>query len=658
MKRAVVDQPGLKIIVLGLLISLFFGLTLRSQITPAKIHEHLKKLAFGFEQKNKIKKLTIDFTESQLLLSDWGFPFPHLTVKNVKVSSSTTFCVDNQIFIESLDFPFSWLKLFSSSEDQIDTIRTGLVELRLDNPDQCFNETQAPGLQSPSPSEMSKVVAPSTIISEALNMRILNLYIDKLKIIDKHNYNLPVLLQNVSIKIALNQNKLQMMDLKSQLFLFRDQESSLYKFKSDFNLSFESNPQSPVRASAQLIGKVIDKPFKVNLDYQPEVKTIQIHHEIQDVSVKALLALTNKQNIRGQSQLDGINGLSISNQGEGEYDLNSRSLKFYKISSILLASEKSSVSIDQIKVNSFKPLNFEPFKVRMNDFDLEKLKNLPAFSVIQKSIYAFGSISGAITVNSESDISGEGKISGLQFIFSNRGQRAYQKIDEFFFKANKKKLVISGISLENQPTEGEINIDLEPVRVRAEISKIKLNEAVFNIFAMNQAKPTQISLSLSAENQSLKSKLKFDQLASDFIEVKQLEVGYSAKIDPVDSRVHDSAFDLLVKNVKFIRSDNVDDSFYGLLDQIENSNGEVLNDFYFDQVRASYVKKDQGGVVVGAQANYFSKLKNEKYNLRLDGEFTNPTRAVFKVHVIDHGKVIQDFSVDANLSQYIFEIKK
>ena len=49
MRRAVIDQPGLKIIVLGLLISIFLGLILRSQITQTKINDHLKKIVHEFQ---------------------------------------------------------------------------------------------------------------------------------------------------------------------------------------------------------------------------------------------------------------------------------------------------------------------------------------------------------------------------------------------------------------------------------------------------------------------------------------------------------------------------------------------------------------------------------------------------------------------------------
>ena len=96
MRRAVIDQPGLKIMFLGLLVSIFLGLVLRSQITQTKINDRLKKIVQEFENKNK--QLRIDFSEGELLLSDWGFPFPHLYVKNIKISSTASECLENQIY--------------------------------------------------------------------------------------------------------------------------------------------------------------------------------------------------------------------------------------------------------------------------------------------------------------------------------------------------------------------------------------------------------------------------------------------------------------------------------------------------------------------------------------------------------------------------------
>jgi hypothetical protein len=672
MRRAVVDQPGLKIIVFGLLVSIFLGLTLRSQITQTKINDRLKKIVLEFEQKNKSKKLTVDFAEARLLLSDWGFPFPHLSIKNIKISSSASECVDNQIYIESLDIPFSWMKLFDRDDQQLDTVRAGLIELRIDNPDQCFTEVKLA-----SQSEVHSYAKHETIEvnkqdhnQEIHQLRHLSLYVDKLKIIDKHNYNIPVVLQTVGIKIALDKNKLQAVDLKSQLYLFRDNEGSIYKFKSDFNLNYELKPGGQVEASGLIHGKLIDKPFEISMAYAPDVNKIFIKHTIKDLSVKALLSLNNYQNIRMRSQFDGISGLTISNQGAGEYNLSSKSLDFYKISDIVLSSGESTISAEAITVTSLKPLKFEPFKVLLNEFDLEKLKNIPAFVSIQKSIYDFGKISGTIFVNSESAILAEGFIKDIQFIFSNRGQRAYQKIDKLSYKATPRSLTIDSISMENQIAEGGLRLKFEPktehhptqIEAQGEISNIKLNDSVYNIFSFNQSKPTTIALSLHADDNQVKSKLRFDQLASSAMEIKQLEVGYSARVDSIVGRLHDSVFEVFVKNLKIVRDETLDDSFYEVLDQLDhasnNDSSKRSTDFNFDMIKANYVKKDQGDVVINVTANYLSKSTNQKNNIHMQGEFTNPARSVFDIDVLSQGKMIQKFGVNADLGQYVFEIKK
>jgi hypothetical protein len=672
MRRAVIDQPGLKIIFLGLLVSIFVGLALRSQMTQSKINDRLRKIIQEVETKNKGKQLNIDFSEAGLLLSDWGFPFPYLYIKNIKISSTAPECIDNQIYIESLDIPFSWFNLFESRENQVDTVRAGAVELRLDNPDKCFAEVKSlPPVEvenhgkSQASGEKGKM-SPTVAGPE----RIFNVYIEKLKIVDKYNYNIPVLLQTVGLKIGLEKNKLQSIDLKSQLYLFREFESSLYKFKSDFNLNYERNSEGPIKSSALIRGKLIDKPFEINFVYEPASEKIKINHALQDLSVKALLALTNKQNIRAQSQLDGVSGLSISSRGEGEYSLRDKALSFYKITDVLLSSGENSISAGGITIISLKPLKFEPFKVFMHDFDLEKIKNIPAFQSIQKSVYDFGQISGIISVNSETDILAEGFIKDIQFIFSNRGQRAYQKIDELFYKATPQALVISQIKLEGQPADGEIQINynskavtpLPKLQMQAEVKNVKMNESVYNIFSFNQTKPTTISLSLHTHGAQVKSKLRIDQLASEAMEIKQLELGYLAQIGATDGRLHDSVFDLSVKNLKILRSETIDDSFYAVLEYLDHTvsrdDANRPTDFYFELIKASYAKKSQGEVVLSVGAHYFSRIRNEKSNLRLKSEFTNPARSVFDIELLDHGKMVQKFSVNADLGQYTFDIKK
>ena len=674
MRRAVIDQPGLKVIVLGLLISVFVGLAIRSQITQSKIQDRLLKIVHEFEQKKENRNISIDFSEARLMLSDWGFPFPHLSLKDIKISFLSHDCIDNQIYIESLDLPFSWFNLLKGYGSEIDTVRAGVIELRLDHPDQCLADFKATRVTTNQTEIHKSLKIPETNNNPSINevklTQHLNLYIEKLKIVDKHNYNIPVLLQTVILKFDLDGSQIDAADLKSQLYLFRDSENSLYKFKSDFNFNYKKNSEGLITSAAQIRGKLIDKAFEIDLTYDPKLNKILIAHTMNELSVKALMSLTNNQNIRAQSQWDSVSGLSISSRGEGEYDMTQKTLNFYKIFDIILASNQSSVSIKEIHINSLKPILFEPFVISLNEFDLEKLKSIPAFNSIQKSINNFGTISGAIAVNSESDISGEGSVKGLELIFSNRGQRAYQKIDELLFTMTPRDFLIHGITLQGVPTQGTLKVHYEDdaahqfsrIQAQADISQIKLDDTVFSIFSFTQVKPTTISLALHFQENQLNAKINFDQLASNAIEIRQLDVGFGAHLDPIDGRLHHSVLDLAIKNIKFVRHEDVDESFYTVLEQFEhNANYDEtsqLREFYLDQIKGTYLKNDDHQVNLKVTGNYFSKLRNEKNNFSIHSQFSNQTQAQFDLDLFNHGRSIQKFSVDADLSRYLFNVKK
>ena len=112
MRRAVVDQPGIRIFLLGLFISAFRGLSLKSYISPNKLRSRFDKT---------IQRLSpdvrMDFQRAQIKLSDWGWPQPYLVVENIRVTPVRPLCDDSQIYIESLTFPITWNILFSKNKN-------------------------------------------------------------------------------------------------------------------------------------------------------------------------------------------------------------------------------------------------------------------------------------------------------------------------------------------------------------------------------------------------------------------------------------------------------------------------------------------------------------------------------------------------------------
>lgn len=668
MKRAVVDQPGLKIIFVGLLIAIFFGLLVRSQITDHKINFYLKNLVQSVQEKNKDQNLSIDFSDARLHLTDWGLPFPHLVIQNIKISSLNSECSDNQLYIERLDIPFNWLNLFKSKIDArsfVDTVRISQAEFRLNNIDKCLNNKSK---ISPATSEtmgklLSKAYPPVVNASEAVNIGFeqeLNILFEKIKIIDKHNYNIPIILQAASARLTILKNEIIFVDAKSQMFLFKDLDRSIYQVRADLKLNYTHRDNQVMQAGIHVRGKLVDKTFDLKLDYDPTNKKILINHSMSDLSLKAVLKLFNHNDLgeQIQKQVDGVTGLALSNQGQGEYNLKKPETSFYKITNLSIASGESAATCESIDITSFKPFVYKPFKIELNQFDLEKIKTIAALSSIQKSINSYGKVSGIIQVASDGKISSQGTIHDLEFIFSNRGRQANQKIDQLNYTVSNNKVVINLLSLEGEKNNGELSVDFSPNKARIIdliLTDIKLNDSVYEIFSFNQSKKTLIQLSAHLENNALKAKIKFDQLVSTYFELKQAEATYEASLDPASQKVVSPVLDLYIKNLRLNKKQDSEESFYGILDQLEPEIN--VNDFYFDGVKAKYLRKDANLFEVAISANYFSKTKNEKSSVNIESQYIDATNAVFNFNW-RQGSHNMASKIQADLNRFNFEIKK
>lgn len=668
MRRAVVDQSGLKVIFFGLLIAGFLGLIFRSQITNQKVNAYVETVFQDLEKKNEHKKLDITFSDARLALSDWGFPFPHLIVNNIKISSAVSECADNQIYIQSLDVPISWAYLLRFKK-RIDSARASTIEFRLNNPESCWGlKKYTTEAETPTTGNISRS-ATSAKVKESLDnepYQEFSFFIEKLKIIDKHNYQVPVLLQTVGAKVIAHQNELAALEIRAQLYLFKDLEQSIYKLKSDFNLNYgliENNTQSTLT----LKGKLIDKPFEMSFDLDQARRKILISHKMTDLSLKTLLSLFSREVSAEslQKQFEGISGLAVTSQGSGEFNLNSKALDFYKIDNFTLSSGASSAAASPIQIKSLRPFIFSPFEIHIQQFDLEKLKNISALMPVQKSVNDFGQISGLIKVNSATDFEAEGLIKGVQLIFSNQGQRANQKIDEFRYKLNPQKMIFDQIVLEGQKVDGTILMDgiknPSQFKIKAEASHVKLNEGVLAIFSFNQSQSTLIDFTLDGDSRQIRSKIKFDHLTSDALDVKQAEVNYWAQLS-AERKVLNPSYEVLIKNLKIQPSENIDTSFYQVLNQVEvlpEDGSENSNHiFIFDQIQAQHksIKDDEFEFQINA--NYVKEPKGEKYNLHVKSIFKNPNQALFKVEVANRGKNLKKFDFIADLSRFVFEVKK
>ena len=111
MSRAVIDQPGFRVSLVGMALSLFIGLAIQTQISDTRVQKYLSHSIDRLQ-----KDFIVDFGSAQISLSRWGLPLPYLHIHKIRLSPKNNLCQSSQIYIDALEVPFSLGIIFGNNK--------------------------------------------------------------------------------------------------------------------------------------------------------------------------------------------------------------------------------------------------------------------------------------------------------------------------------------------------------------------------------------------------------------------------------------------------------------------------------------------------------------------------------------------------------------
>lgn len=448
MKRAVVDQPGFKVIVFGLVLSIILGLSIKSQISPRKIKARLDNAISRLQP-----DLKIDFNSVQIKLSDWGWPQPYLEVHDIRVSPVKAICEESQIFVETLSFPLSWNLLFDSKK-VIKSLRISQLEIRLSEFKNCFTTSVA---ESDSESVLRSQLIQVFTAPNAEQLR--ELKIDRIKILSKDNYQMPLYLQAAVLDFTYANQMLSKIALKAQTVFYNDNQKQLFKIKSDLNLSFEKQNDHEVSIQGQLNGKLIDRDYKVQFNYQPDINSIYFMFAAQKISVKSLYKVFHlDQNLNHLLKTEFQNYF-ITIQGTNFYNLNKNKFENIQFSEFKLESDSSAVVSTELEVNSLTPLEIKKSLFQVKNIDMTVFLNtLFVDQKIKDRVVTAGQLSGELQVVSLNHVRVTGQLQGLNLRISSLKQNLQQSFDklnlEFSMNEKSKSLNLDHFEMNQKNVKG------------------------------------------------------------------------------------------------------------------------------------------------------------------------------------------------------------
>lgn len=476
MKRAVVDQAGLRVVMIGIILSLFFGLIFKSQIRSSAVKARLQQSIVRLQ-----KDVNIDFESVEVRLSEWGLPRPVIEIRGIRISPLKATCQENQVYIDNLSFPLS-LNLLFSKEKVISTVRVSLLEVRTKNTRLCFSKAPstegdvenrvALSANGSGPSQTAKaqpekteqVAAVATAKNETLEKlknfksHLNEIKIDRLRVIAVDKMNTAVDFNAVQVSFKYENHKLNELGITGQLLAFKEADKSYYLLKSD--IKFAVKLEDKLLVSADLKGLVMDRPFLLKIRNDEQQNSVQFLGEIEGISLKAINYIFKAE--RPQTEVfDFLSGSSMTGYMTGEYFLTDRRYEIdIKDIKILVGGGVAEINDIFIVGKMDEKAQVKPFDVQLSHIELTKILSHKTFDNIRPSIQNAGYMSGLVQFTGVDQFKVKSLIEKTSFVFSNKGERVSQVFDSFNFHATidpqKISLNVNEFILDTQKIKGAL----------------------------------------------------------------------------------------------------------------------------------------------------------------------------------------------------------
>ncbi len=545
MKRAVIDQAGLKIIFIGLIIAIFFGLIFKSQVRPSVVSERLQKTLDVLK-----RDLNVDFESAEVKLSDWGLPRATVEITGLRLSPVIQNCQNNQIYIEKLSIPLNLNLIFSKNKKNqgINTLRASLIEIRVDRLSHCFkrNETSSENAAaSSSATEPIEVSATPEDKQTALN-RFFNqsttlkeVSIDRLRLIAPEVFKLPVDLNAVQLNVNSSEEQINTIDLQAQMLSFKDTTKNFYLLKSEINLKAQADPENNhIDLRLKTNGLLIDRPFSFDVRYDQKNNSLEYIGEIKNVSAKAFLQmyqLLDNRPLGFKTSAFGFAALTGYMSGEYFLDPDKSEKSNLVLKNLQMIANSGLLTVSEINFYNLKEGLFKPFDLYFNNINMSDMFGLSGDHRLGLSFEEAGFLSGSLSVLNRNDIRLKALVEKSLLIFSNQGRRAVQSFDSYnllgSYRDSKQSLQLNDFVRGENKIKGYIrysqkNQESEKTTKELEVnlSGLIFSEDVFELYT-GQKQETEVSWKLQSDlASSVASQIEFKSVKFKNIQLKNYQI--------------------------------------------------------------------------------------------------------------------------------------
>lgn len=500
MSRAVIDQPGLKIVITGLVVSFALGLWLRWEISEVQLQKHINKLKAQIQE-----DFIFDYESTQIQLSQWGLPIPSLKVYKIRLSPKKNSCQNSQIFMSEIEIPLSPSAMIFS-DSLVESLRAKEVQVRISSLKDCLiSETKkirpnkesvvngkdlvkSTDLLKKVESEADKTSKLTEAIDQPLHNSFKNIYIEQLKLILIQRPEQSILFKNINLDLSYQGVKIDQIDLHANVLAAKDLKNESYLLHADLHSALKINDHKNIEASMNLSGRMLDGDFKFFGYTQSLNQKLMFELNLNHTSLKAFTPFFEDLKVDSifekwplVASFDLFGELSLAGDNS-DYNI--------KASRVELKGEDTLVSIPQLEIaKKNDQLQISKADAFIDKLPLKYLNKYFENTGILQSVENFGFISGKAQLVSAEKWIFNGILQDFEFIFSNQGHREYQKINSTKIKieqnSNNINLSLFDLNMNNADLDGQYdlsyNLSDKSFQSDLDIQGVIINEKVWKL---------------------------------------------------------------------------------------------------------------------------------------------------------------------------------
>lgn len=419
-KHLVTEQPGMRVLVIGLALAFFLGYITKSMLSPQRVAAQIEKAASHIH-----KDIKVSFQGAEVSLSNGILPRFSVVITKAQMESTQACWMQPLLEIDELRLPVSlWGAL--TGGPLIKRVEADNVILTLRGQMKDCDRSQ----QQAEKEKEEKTANPPPLVSLSPNEQaekyknaVNELAIGSFKILLNEYPQYPTELLDFLIRVKSFEPKV--IEVTAKTNLLRDEQVGGYLSHANLFVEYKESPEPQVQS--HFFGNWREGHYSVIGNYTIADHLLNIETDLKHIPLSQVLSVLQKYNLVSKD----LNGKQVWVSANARMTADVQKIKTapLEVKNFRVEGDLGELYSEQLTFTSLDPLKYRPIGIDIKKMRVDHLLNFLNRNQSHKVLGDLGSFTGHAEIRSENSIHLTGEHTGLEFIFSNKGQRELQVIE-------------------------------------------------------------------------------------------------------------------------------------------------------------------------------------------------------------------------------------